>query len=150
MADGNRQQGFGFHATGASKLRQGEIVVDLFAGGGGASEALRQALGRDPDICINHDAWAIGMHAANHPLARHLCEDVRLIDLLGRRPSERTVKNIAFIGDDSLAQISEERRPGISAMARKIAAEHPKWSVARVMHEAKIRYTTKRSMRPNP
>lgn len=76
MADGARQAGFGFHCAGVSRLRGGEIVVDLFAGGGGASEALRQALGRDPDICINHDEWAIGMHAANHPLARHLCEDV--------------------------------------------------------------------------
>lgn len=60
----------------ASRLRPGEIVVDLFAGGGGASEALLQALGRDPDIAINHDKHAIGMHAANHPFARHLREDV--------------------------------------------------------------------------
>jgi DNA (cytosine-5)-methyltransferase 1 len=76
MADGISQRGFGFRAPGRSLLRPDEIVVDLFAGGGGASEALRQALGRDPDICINHDPWAIGMHAANHPFARHLCEDV--------------------------------------------------------------------------
>lgn len=62
--------------TAASRLRPGEIVVDLFAGGGGASEALLQALGRDPDIAINHDEHAIGMHAANHPFARHLREDV--------------------------------------------------------------------------
>lgn len=80
MADGSRaraQSGFNFPERAlTSALRAGEIVVDLFAGGGGASEALRQALGRDPDICINHDEWAIGMHAANHPFARHLCEDV--------------------------------------------------------------------------
>lgn len=75
MADGT-QQGFGFRELPASRLRPGEIVVDLFAGGGGASEALRQALGRDPDIAINHDAAAIGMHAANHPYTRHLQEDV--------------------------------------------------------------------------
>ncbi|WP_245546449.1 DNA cytosine methyltransferase [Frateuria aurantia] len=50
--------------------------MDLFAGGGGASEALRQALGRDPDIAINHDADAIGMHAANHPFTVHHREDV--------------------------------------------------------------------------
>lgn len=62
--------------TATSRLRPGEIVVDLFAGGGGASEALLQALGRDPDIAINHDEHAIGMHAANHPFARHLREDV--------------------------------------------------------------------------
>lgn len=79
MADGNcrGQRGFGFpERAPASALRAGEIVVDLFAGGGGASEALRQALGRDPDIAINHDATAIGMHAANHPFTRHMCEDV--------------------------------------------------------------------------
>lgn len=77
MADGS-QHHFRFPKprTAASRLRPGEIVVDLFAGGGGASEALLQALGRDPDIAINHDEHAIGMHAANHPFTRHLREDV--------------------------------------------------------------------------
>lgn len=78
MPDG--QHAFGFRALPVSQLRAGEIIVDLFAGGGGASTALRQALGRDPDIAINHDAWAVGMHAANHPFARHLCEDVWAAD----------------------------------------------------------------------
>jgi DNA (cytosine-5)-methyltransferase 1 len=72
-----QQRGFNFpRAIPTCALRPGEIVVDLFAGGGGASEALRQALGRDPDIAINHDEWAIGMHSANHPLTKHLREDV--------------------------------------------------------------------------
>lgn len=77
MADGS-QHYFRFPKprTSTSALRPGEIVVDLFAGGGGASEALLQALGRDPDIAINHDEHAIGMHAANHPFTRHLREDV--------------------------------------------------------------------------
>ena len=77
MADGSRQIEFNIprHLL-VSALRTGEIIVDLFAGGGGASEALKQALGRDPDIAINHDRLAIGMHAANHPLTRHLREDV--------------------------------------------------------------------------
>jgi DNA (cytosine-5)-methyltransferase 1 len=76
MGDGSAQRGFPFRVMPASRLRSGEIVVDLFAGGGGASEALRQALGRDPDIAINHDEWAVGMHAANHPMTRHMREDV--------------------------------------------------------------------------
>lgn len=76
MADGSPQRGFPFRELAASRLRAGEIIVDLFAGGGGASEGLRQALGRDPDIAINHDEWAIGMHAANHPMTRHLRDDV--------------------------------------------------------------------------
>lgn len=62
------------------KLRPGEKVVDLFAGGGGISEAISQALGRGPDVAVNHDKWAIGMHEANHPESRHFCEDVWEVD----------------------------------------------------------------------
>ncbi|AZR24407.1 DNA cytosine methyltransferase [Xanthomonas vasicola] len=74
MADGSHS--FNFPAPQVSCLRQGEIVVDLFAGGGGASEALKQALGVDPALAYNHDEWAIGMHAANHPLTIHHREDI--------------------------------------------------------------------------
>ena len=51
-------------------------VVDLFAGGGGASEGIRLALGIAPTVAVNHDPAAIEMHAANHPGTMHLCEDV--------------------------------------------------------------------------
>lgn len=54
----------------------GELVVDLFAGGGGASHGIEAAVGRSPDIAINHDAAAIRMHEANHPATRHLCENI--------------------------------------------------------------------------
>lgn len=74
MADGSR--GFNFPQPQTSRLRPGEIVVDLFAGGGGASEALKQALGIDPALAYNHDQWAIGMHSANHPLTIHHREDI--------------------------------------------------------------------------
>lgn len=57
-----------------------ELVADNFAGGGGASTALCLALGRDPDIAINHDGEALCMHAANHPTTLHCREDVFLID----------------------------------------------------------------------
>lgn len=57
-----------------------ERIADNFAGGGGASEAIRQAYGRDPDIAINHDGEALAMHAANHPTSRHIREDVFLVD----------------------------------------------------------------------
>lgn len=63
-------------AQPTSRLRPREIVVDLFAGGGGASVALEQALGRPVDLAINHNPWAIGLHAANHPFTRHMVEDV--------------------------------------------------------------------------
>lgn len=52
------------------------LVVDLFAGAGGASEGIRAALGRDPDIAVNHSALALAMHAVNHPRTVHLVEDV--------------------------------------------------------------------------
>lgn len=74
MADGSHR--FNFPPPQASRLRPGEILVDLFAGGGGASEALKQALGMDPALAYNHDEWAIGMHAANHPLTIHHREDI--------------------------------------------------------------------------
>jgi DNA (cytosine-5)-methyltransferase 1 len=74
MADGSHS--FNFPVPQVSCLRPGEIVVDLFAGGGGASEALKQALGVDPALAYNHDEWAIGMHAANHPLTIHHREDI--------------------------------------------------------------------------
>lgn len=57
-----------------------ELVVDSFAGGGGASLGIEWALGRSPDIAINHDREAIAMHAANHPATRHLCGDVWEVD----------------------------------------------------------------------
>lgn len=82
MADGTQQR-FNFPEKAlVSALRPGEIVVDFFAGGGGASEALRQALGRDPDVAVNHDHLAIGMHAANHPFTHHMEADVWTVDIL--------------------------------------------------------------------
>ena len=47
------------------------LVVDLFAGGGGASAGLEAALGRPVDIAINHDRVALAVHEANHPRTRH-------------------------------------------------------------------------------
>jgi DNA (cytosine-5)-methyltransferase 1 len=48
-----------------------EMIVDLFAGGGGASTGILQATGRHPDLAVNHDAVAIACHTANHPTTRH-------------------------------------------------------------------------------
>ncbi|MAO56700.1 MAG: DNA (cytosine-5-)-methyltransferase [Rhodospirillaceae bacterium] len=55
------------------------LIVDCFAGGGGASLAIGDVFGR-VDIAINHDAKAIAMHKANHPEALHLCENVFRVD----------------------------------------------------------------------
>jgi len=58
----------------------GELIVDSFAGGGGASTGIELALGRSPDIAINHDPEAIAMHEANHPETRHYTESVWEVD----------------------------------------------------------------------
>lgn len=58
-----------------------KLVIDFFAGGGGASEGLAQALGRGPDVAINHDREALAMHAANHPKTKHVLEDIFKADL---------------------------------------------------------------------
>lgn len=58
----------------------GELVIDNFAGGGGASTGIEMALGRRVDIAINHDPQAVAMHQANHPETRHYCESVWEVD----------------------------------------------------------------------
>ena len=55
----------------------GELVIDNFAGGGGASTGIELATGYSVDIAINHDPEAIKMHKANHPNTKHYCENVR-------------------------------------------------------------------------
>ena len=58
----------------------GELIVDNFAGGGGASTGIELATGYSVDIAINHDPEAIKMHKANHPYTRHYCENVWAVD----------------------------------------------------------------------
>src|SRR5262245_28079150 len=70
-------------------ILQHELIVDNFAGGGGASLGIERALGRSPDIAVNHDPEAIAMHKANHPDTHHFCEDVWAVDPVeacGSRP----------------------------------------------------------------
>ena len=58
------------------------LIIDLFAGGGGASTGMTWALGYSPDIAINHDAEALAMHAANHAGTLHLCANVLAVNPL--------------------------------------------------------------------
>lgn len=57
----------------ASVVLPDELVVDNFAGGGGASTGIEAAIGRPVDIAINHSPQAIAMHRANHRETRHFC-----------------------------------------------------------------------------
>lgn len=56
------------------------LIIDNFAGGGGASTGIEMAIGRSVDIAINHDPDAIAMHTINHPGTLHYCESVFDVD----------------------------------------------------------------------
>lgn len=97
----------------------GELVVDNFAGGGGASVGVQAALGRPVDIAINHDPVAIAMHRANHPETRHYLEDVWQVDpreACGGRPV-----GLAWFSPDcrhhSRARRAKPRNAGIRGLA---------------------------------
>ena len=62
------------------KMIHGELIVDNFSGGGGASTGIEMATGYSVDIAINHDPEAIKMHKANHPNTKHYCENVWAVD----------------------------------------------------------------------
>lgn len=66
-----------------------ELIVDLFAGGGGASLGIEMATGRQVDVAVNHDEAAIAMHRINHPQTEHHVADVFEVDpmeVAGDRP----------------------------------------------------------------
>jgi DNA (cytosine-5)-methyltransferase 1 len=97
------------------------LIVDSFAGGGGASTGIEMALGRSPDIAINHNPAALALHAANHPDTLHLSENVWQVDPLdyvrgrhvglawfspdckhfskakGGKPVERNIRDLAWV-----------------------------------------------------
>lgn len=96
-----------------------ELIIDDFAGGGGASIGIKMATGRSPDIAINHDDVALGMHAANHPETRHISQNIWKVDpdqfdgpiglawfspdckhfskAKGGRPVEQNIRNLAWV-----------------------------------------------------
>lgn len=107
---------FDFGETGPSA----PLVIDCFAGGGGASTGIEAALGRPVDVAINHDPEAIAMHMANHPTTRHFCKSIYQVSPFeatrgapvalawfspdckhfskakGGRPVKRTVRDLAW------------------------------------------------------
>lgn len=99
-----------------------ELIVDLFAGGGGASTGLEMGLGRPVDIAINHNPLAVSMHKVNHPYAYHYTQDVFAVDPLaatqgrpvgwlhlspdcthhsqarGGQPRKKEIRDLAWVG----------------------------------------------------
>lgn len=98
------------------------LVVDLFAGGGGASTGLEAALKRPVDIAVNHSPVAIAVHTANHPATRHLTTDVFEVDPLeatGGRPVD-----VLWASPDcthfSVAKGGKPRKQGIRSLAEVV------------------------------
>lgn len=72
----------GFVASAALAFTPIEVdglFIDGFAGGGGASTGIEQAIGRSVDIAINHSPTAIAIHRANHPSTTHYCQDIKAV-----------------------------------------------------------------------
>ncbi len=63
-------------------------IIDNFAGGGGASEGIRKALGRSPDYALNHSKPALALHEVNHPETIHLSENIYKVDPLDHLAGE--------------------------------------------------------------
>ena len=87
----------------------GELVVDLFAGGGGASTGIEQAIGRPVDVAINHDREAVALHQANHPQTLHLVSDVFEVDPLAVTHGRPVGGTSGYAGEFG------QNRPGIAA-----------------------------------
>lgn len=113
-------------------LLPGELVIDNFAGGGGASTGIEAAIGRPCDIAINHDPIAITMHKANHPETRHYVEDVWAVDpreATGGRPV-----GLAWFSPDCRHFSSAKGSAPVSDSVRGLA-----WVVVRWAKEARPR-----------
>lgn len=97
----------------------GELVVDNFAGGGGASLGIERATRRPVDIAINHSPAAIAMHKANHPNTRHYCENIW--EVSPREVASGRKVGFAWFSPDcthhSRAKGSKPREHGIRALA---------------------------------
>lgn len=119
------------------RIHADELIVDGFAGGGGTSLGIEQALGRSPDIALNHDPEALVMHEINHPNTRHLLGniwDTRPSDVVGGRPV-----GLAWFSPDctfhSKARGSKPFRDPKSAKGRRGLA----WVVTRWAHAVRPR-----------
>ena len=107
-----------------------ELIVDNFAGGGGASVGIELATGRPVDIAINHDADAIAMHSVNHPYTKHYQEDVFAIDpekVTGGRPV-----GIAWFSPDCKHFSRAKGNKPVEHKIRGLSWVILKWALSRV------------------
>lgn len=126
-----------------------DMIVDLFAGGGGASVGIHRALGRSPDVAINHDKEAISMHKVNHPTTEHYIENVwradprkvcgdRRVGLMwlspdckhfskakGGKPKSKNIRSLAWVAIYWIKALGEQQKPGVIVLEN--VEEFQKW-----------------------
>lgn len=112
-----------------------KLLVDNFAGGGGASLAMEMAFGRPVDIAINHNEKAIGTHKLNHPDTKHYIESVWDVDPVevtngapvecawfspdcthhskarGGKPKEKSIRGLAWVAVRWMLEVRPEIVP---------------------------------------
>ena len=103
-----------------------ELVVDNFAGGGGASTGIEDAIGRPVDIAINHDPQAIGMHKTNHPGAQHYEESVWAVD--PRAVTNSQPVGLAWFSPDCRHHSKASGKRPVSTRVRGLAWVTLKWA----------------------
>jgi DNA (cytosine-5)-methyltransferase 1 len=102
------------------------LVVDSFAGGGGASIGIEMALGRPVDVAINHSPDAIAMHAANHPHTRHLRDDIWHVDPLAATQGRPV--DLAWFSPDCTHHSRAKGGKPVSARLRGLAWVVCRWA----------------------
>jgi DNA (cytosine-5)-methyltransferase 1 len=107
------------------RLYMDEIVIDGFAGGGGTSTGIEMALGRSPDVAINHDPIALAMHEANHPETRSHRQQHPAGTLRGRSAGRRV--GLLWLSPDCTHPLEGARRQAVPGSAAR--APHPRAGV---------------------
>lgn len=110
------------------RLFNDELLIDSFAGGGGASLGIEMALGRSPDIAINHDAEALAMHQANHPASKHFCEDVWAVDPIKATKGKRV--GLMWLSPDCKHHSKAKGGKPVDKKIRGLAWVAVKWAKA--------------------
>ncbi|MGH1260654.1 MULTISPECIES: DNA cytosine methyltransferase [Bacillus] len=105
-----------------------EIVVDNFAGGGGASTGIEMATGLSVDIAINHDPAAISMHHMNHPDTEHYCENVWEVD--PKKACRGRKVGLAWFSPDCTHHSKAKGGKPVKQEIRGLAWIAVKWAIA--------------------
>ena len=111
------------------ELQEDEIIVDSFAGGGGVSTGFEMALGISPQVAINHNPIALGVHEANHPHTTHFVNDVFAVEPHQAVPAGKKV-GVFWSSPDCRSFSRARGKAPVSAPVRDLAWVVIKWARA--------------------